>query len=194
MRTKSWPLWETWQLIFGKDRASGGGSEEVDKAAAELRPQRAPVSETNENNFPPSADDVPESEAHGDSAHTDLLDDGSGNEDRVASTTKGPRKKRKVLTSDEAMMEFMSKLHSDTNSRLDLVASKIGYEFDLGKARQEVFDKLGTVEGLSLEERYDLCNILGDKSQPYLEVFIGMFAHARLGYLKRLLSQHHDIN
>ncbi|XP_042005245.1 uncharacterized protein LOC121753990 [Salvia splendens] len=194
MRSKSWPLWGTWQMIFGKDRASGGAAEEVQKAAAELRPQRATVSECNENNFSPSTDDVLDSEANGGPLHTDLHDDGSGNEGRVTSTTtKGTGKKHKVVSSDEAMMDFMAKLHADTNSRLDLVASKIGYEFDLGKARQEVFNKLEIVEGLSLEERYDLCNILGDKSQR-LEIFIGMPAHARLGYLKRLLSKHRDFN
>ncbi|KAG6394781.1 hypothetical protein SASPL_145371 [Salvia splendens] len=88
----------TWQMIFGKDRASGGAAEEVQKAAAELRPQRATVSECNENNFSPSTDDVLDSEAHGGPPHTDLHDDGSGNEGRVTSTTtKGTGKKRKVV-------------------------------------------------------------------------------------------------
>ena len=56
----------------------------------------------------------------------------------------------------------------------------------MGKARQEVFDKLGTVDGLTLSQRYDLCDILSDKPQR-LEVFIGMPANARLGYLLRFL-------
>ena len=67
------------------------------------------MSECNENNFPPSADDVPNSEAHGGPAYTDLHDDGSANEDRVTSTTKCTGNKLKVVTSDEGMMEFMAK-------------------------------------------------------------------------------------
>ncbi|KAG6416047.1 hypothetical protein SASPL_123469 [Salvia splendens] len=32
-RNKSWPFWETWKVIFGKDRACGGGAEGVANAA-----------------------------------------------------------------------------------------------------------------------------------------------------------------
>ncbi|KAL1566833.1 hypothetical protein AAHA92_02390 [Salvia divinorum] len=92
------------------------------------------------------------------------------------------------MSSDDALMEFLANLHAETNSRLEVISSRIGYEFDLGKARQDVFDKLGTVEGLTLDERYDLCDILGDKSQR-LEVFMGMPSNARLGYLKRLMKK-----
>ncbi|KAG6405391.1 hypothetical protein SASPL_132980 [Salvia splendens] len=65
---------------------------------------------------------------------------------------------------------------------LDVIASRIGYEFDIGKARQEVFDKLCDVDGLTLAQRYKLCNILADKPQR-MEVFMGMKEHAKLGYL-----------
>ncbi|KAG6427581.1 hypothetical protein SASPL_111827 [Salvia splendens] len=82
-------------------------------------------------------------------------------------------------------MEFLSNLHAETNNRLEMISAHISYEFDLGKAGQKVFDKLGDVEGLTLKQRYKLCNILGDKPQR-LEVFIGMPANARLGYLLML--------
>ena len=32
MRYKSWPFYEDWQSIFGKDRAAGGRAEEVAEA------------------------------------------------------------------------------------------------------------------------------------------------------------------
>ncbi|XP_042057853.1 uncharacterized protein LOC121802287 [Salvia splendens] len=32
MRYKSWPLWEEWKIIFGKDRATGGTSETIGEA------------------------------------------------------------------------------------------------------------------------------------------------------------------
>ncbi|KAL1540578.1 hypothetical protein AAHA92_24913 [Salvia divinorum] len=85
------------------------------------------------------------------------------------------------------MMEFLANLHVETNSCLDFISARIGYEFDFGKARQEVFDKLGDVDGLTLDQRYELCDILGDKSQR-LEVFMGMPVHARLGYVLRLID------
>lgn len=41
-------------------------------------------------------------------------------------------------------MEFLSNLHDEMNSRLEVISSRIGYEFDPGKAKQDVFDKLET--------------------------------------------------
>ncbi|KAG6427560.1 hypothetical protein SASPL_111806 [Salvia splendens] len=45
------------------------------------------------------------------------------------------------------------------------LTARIGSEFDMGKVQREVFDKLGTVDGLTLAERYELCDILSKKSQ-----------------------------
>ncbi|KAL1540579.1 hypothetical protein AAHA92_24913 [Salvia divinorum] len=111
----------------------------------------------------------------------------SANNDKQTPTTRGGSLKRKNETTDGAMMEFLANLHVETNSCLDFISARIGYEFDFGKARQEVFDKLGDVDGLTLDQRYELCDILGDKSQR-LEVFMGMPVHARLGYVLRLID------
>ncbi|KAL1566950.1 hypothetical protein AAHA92_02487 [Salvia divinorum] len=150
MRNKSWPYWEAWKCIFGKDRACGGGAEDVDIATESSR--------CNENDYHPSFEDfIP---------------------DEVPIVAPGVE----TVNSSSAHTE------QATNSRLDIISSRIGYEFDLGKARQDVFDKLGTVDGLTLDQRYDLCDILGDKPQR-LEVFMGMPANARLGYVLRLIHQ-----
>lgn len=85
-------------------------------------------------------------------------------------------------------MDFLANLHAETNTRLEVISSRIGYEFDMGHARQAVFDKLGDVEGLTLDQRYQLCNILGDKPQ-HLEVFMGMPVEARLGYVLRMMDE-----
>ncbi|KAG6387427.1 hypothetical protein SASPL_152614 [Salvia splendens] len=90
-------------------------------------------------------------------------------------------------TPDAELMEFLGNLHEKTDARLEMISKRIGYEFDMGQARQEVFDKFGIVEGLTLPQRYRMCNILGDKSQR-LEVFICMPANALLGYLLCLIE------
>ena len=61
MRTKSWPYWETWKCIFGKDRASGLGAEALHKAAERTCAQMAGRqmaggSQVNENDYHPSLD------------------------------------------------------------------------------------------------------------------------------------------
>ena len=59
MRHKSWPFWETWKLIFGKDRAQGTTTEDIPDAAERARPQGTYGSECNENDYHPSLDDIP---------------------------------------------------------------------------------------------------------------------------------------
>ncbi|KAG6427767.1 hypothetical protein SASPL_112014 [Salvia splendens] len=187
MRTKSWPLWETWKCIFGKDRASGGGAEDLQAAAVRQREKVTAASNTHENSELPLSEDFPIHETDPVAEHMEQNDFSSGNNERVTATTKSGGRKRKSTSSDDALLDFLGNLHADTNARLEVIAARIGYEFDLGKARQEVVDKLETVDGLTLDERYDLCDILS-KNSEWMEVFIGMPPNARLGYLKRFLK------
>ncbi|KAG6392312.1 hypothetical protein SASPL_146528 [Salvia splendens] len=128
MRHKSWPLWETWKCIFGKDCATGARAENIFIAAALPTPEEV---------------ELPKEEAVADQVS-------SGNINMNTVPTKFVGEKR--------------------------------------KARLAVFEKLGEVEGLTLAQRYRLCNILGDKPQRH-EVFTGMPTPARLGYLLALLEE-----
>ncbi|XP_041993493.1 uncharacterized protein LOC121771657 [Salvia splendens] len=191
MRYKSWPYWEAWQCIFGKDRAKGSSSENIDVAATSQRAQMASASQTNENDYHPTFEDFlgdeipPNSSGTADKQNSSEAQSG---EQQAVSTTKSGGQKRKQPSSDDALMEFLGNLHAQNNSRLETISSRIGYEFDMGKARQEVFDKLGSVDGLTLKQRYYLCNILSDKPQR-MEVFMGMPMNAKLGYLLLLLDE-----
>ena len=181
MRHKSWPFWEAWNVIFGKDRANGGEAEDVAESAKRLRAQQSVGSQCNENDYHPSFENTPVNNADPLAYDADINDTGSGNDDKQTSTNKSGSLKRKNISSDDKLMEFLGNPHSETNSRLEVIAARIRYEFDLGKMRQEVFNKLETVEGLTLDERYDLCQILGKESHS-LEIFMGMPSNARLGY------------
>ncbi|KAG6415670.1 hypothetical protein SASPL_123084 [Salvia splendens] len=179
---------EQWEQIV-QDRAGGGGAEQVDAAAEHMRSHLGGGSQCNENDYHPSFDDLPFADGSVPAtASPELNESSSRYTEKEMSTTKGNTLKRKSSSPDTQLFAFLANLHAETNSRLDVIASRIGYEFDMGKARQEVFDKLGTVDGLSLDQRYDLCNILGDKPQR-LEVFIGMPASARLGYVLKLIEE-----
>ncbi|KAG6404462.1 hypothetical protein SASPL_136710 [Salvia splendens] len=176
------------QTIFGKDRASGMAAEEIGAAAKSLRAQVSGSSQVNENDYHPSFEDfIPE-------PYTPLSNtnevpiDSSDNSGKHKSTSKPVPRKIKKPSPNSELMEFLGNLHERTDARLEMISKRIGYEFDMGQARQEVFDKLGTVEGLTLSQRYRLCNILGDKPQR-LEVFIGMPVNARLGYLLCLIEE-----
>ena len=151
MRTKPWPLWETWKSIFGKDRASGGGAEQVDAAAEQVRANLQGSSEVNENDYHPIFEDEETNNVVPMSQQVMNESNSSGNNDTQTSTNKsGSSKKRNHEGPDAALMEFLANLHFETNSCLEVISARIGYEFDLGKARQDIFDKFGTVEGLTL--------------------------------------------
>ncbi|KAG6401889.1 hypothetical protein SASPL_138757 [Salvia splendens] len=186
MRTKSWTLWETWKFIFGKDRAYGGGVENIDAAAVRLRAQMSVESECNENDYHPSFEDFI-SNPNTPMADHDFHDTSSGNLGKQTSTDRTSPKKRKKMSRDSDLMEFLGNLHAETNTRLDKISNRIGHEFDMAKAREEVFAKLGTVDRRTLDQTYDLCNILGDKPQR-LEVFNGMPPMQDLGISYALFS------
>lgn len=191
MRYKSWPFWEDWKIIFGKDRACGGGTENIDIAAKLQKAQMTIGSQTNENSYHPTFEDFLGDELPSNLsplAEKQNSSEAQSEQQQHFSETKTSRKKRKLSTSEDALMEFLGNLHAQTNTRLDKISSRIGYEFDVAQAREEVFEKLGCVDGLTLEQRYDLCDILSDKPQQ-MEVFKGMPANAKLGYVLRLLAK-----
>ncbi|KAL1566834.1 hypothetical protein AAHA92_02391 [Salvia divinorum] len=88
MRPKSWPFWETWKCIFGKDRESGGGAEDVALVADKLRAQQAVGSQCNENDYHPSFEDVLDNGFDPLADATDINDTTSGNDGRQTSTNK----------------------------------------------------------------------------------------------------------
>ncbi|KAL1546013.1 hypothetical protein AAHA92_22672 [Salvia divinorum] len=193
MRNKSWPFWEDWKCIFGKDRASGGGAEDVEIVTSQVRTRFVGVNRVNDDDYRPSFEDFLGNEIPNLTPETEHENNSSAHSDQPESTTKSRSLKRKLNSNDSALMEFLGKLHAETNSRLEVISSRIGYEFDMGKARQVVFDKLGDVDGLSLDQRYELCDILGDKPQR-LEVFLGMPSTAKLGYVLRLIQHNRPSN
>lgn len=96
------------------------------------------------------------------------------------------KRKRKGHDDDDGLLELLGKLHAETNSRLETLSMRIGYEMDLGKARQNVFNQLGSMPSLSEELRY--CEILG-KDNSRLEIFMGLPEPSKPGYVMRILKK-----
>ncbi|KAG6430915.1 hypothetical protein SASPL_108989 [Salvia splendens] len=160
MRPKSWPLWDTWKSIFGNDRAGGGGEEQLDGAAAGARSQQSGGSQSNDNYYYPSFDDFSPGASVPVNDIPDVNDHVSGQSEQGTSANKASSLKGKNDSGDTAMMEFLANLLSETNARLEVISSRIGY----------------------------LCNILGDKPQR-LHIFTGMPEAARLGYVLMLIDE-----
>ncbi|KAG6394577.1 hypothetical protein SASPL_145166 [Salvia splendens] len=86
------------------------------------------------------------------------------------------------------LVHLLEKLHEDTNKRLDTLSLRIGYEFDLSKARKDVFQLLGKLPGLTREQKFDVGEILLEKVER-LDFFLGMQDEDRSAYVLRALAK-----
>ena len=143
MRTRSWPFWDDWKLIFGKDRANGRNAEGVVEAANNSSPNE-PVTEIGEStDYLPSFDDFIGEEQVQEMFGNNVVDDSSAHSGQNTSgpsqAPPKPKRKRTVSDDDSGFIDMLGKMHTETNARLDTLAARIGYEMDLGKARKEIF-------------------------------------------------------
>ncbi|KAG6427911.1 hypothetical protein SASPL_112158 [Salvia splendens] len=193
MRTRSWPYWEDWKVIFGKDRANGGHAEWVVDAAANSSPD-APVTEIGESSdYHPSFEDFLGYDEQMQATFANPMVDDSSTQSGANATANAQvppknKRKRKVRENDSGIVEILRTLHSETSARLETLALRIGYEMDLGKARAEIFGHLGNIPELTENERYDLCDIIGKKNS-HLEIFRGLPDASKAGYAKRVLEK-----
>ncbi|KAG6433804.1 hypothetical protein SASPL_105421 [Salvia splendens] len=93
--------------------------------------------------------------------------------------------KRKSSDDDSDLFALLGQLHADTNARLDTLASRIGYEMDLGTAGKEIFRHLGNIPELT---DYDLCDIIGMENSR-LEIFTGLPDASKPGCVKHILEK-----
>lgn len=87
----------------------------------------------------------------------------------------------------QVVCDIISEIGSKTDARLAHLAQRVGYEFDLGKAKNETFNQLGNIPWLTLEQRFDVCDLLS-KDVSKLEVFRGLPDAAIPFYVERLLK------
>lgn len=173
MRFKSWPYYDDWKEIFGKDRATGEHAEDIVDAWNDINAG---------NNH-----EMPEDEfsfEHDDNEETGDRESQSARDDTLPKKT---GKKRKVHDDLQGICDLLSELNRSQNTRLEHLASRIGYEFDMGKARQETFQQLGEIPGLSRENRFILLELVAFKAER-LEIWKAMDKEARADYVEHLLK------
>lgn len=181
IREHSWPLLDDWKMIFGKDRANGDTAELVMDAVNELL--------QNHNLESAHNDKQDKFEGMADNVNNDIGEDSVCQSTKMKESSLPSKKKQK--TTDKGykhnVCELLKEIHRDTNARLESLASRIGYQADLGKARKEVFDLLEGIPGLSLNDKFFVCDFLADKV-AYLEVFMGLPVSARPAYVMRIMN------
>lgn len=176
MRYKSWPYYEDWQVLFGKDRANGENAEDILDASNALDDD---ITTGDDIGFDDgvSLEDMAENEAASDGI--------SHSVNRRASPIPKP-KKSKMAAEISGIKEVLGEIGKKTDERLATLAEGIGYEAQLGKARKGAFEQLGRIGTLSIDDRFDVCEILG-KERDKLEIFMGLPDSALPLFVARLL-------
>lgn len=54
----------------------------------------------------------------------------------------------------DGVITLMGQIHNDTNERQQEISSRIGYEFDLSTKREELFEQLKGIQGLTLKLQF----------------------------------------
>ncbi|KAG6386932.1 hypothetical protein SASPL_152112 [Salvia splendens] len=69
----------------------------------------------------------------------------------------------------------------DTNARLEHLASRIGYEFDVEKAQKQLFELIGVIHRLTLGQVFDASDVILEKIER-LNYFMSLPPRAREAY------------
>lgn len=178
MRYKEWPYYDDWKEVFGKDRATGDAAEDILDAFNEIQDEQHTENGVNFGDYEFSQNDLNETEGAGDSVSQ------SGKHHEIP-PLKG--KKRKVNVDMQAVCEVLAEIGRKQDARLADLCKRIGHEFDVSKQRKEAFVLLGVIPGLSLDERFDVCNLLAKETEK-LDVFLGLPEDARPPYVQNLLK------
>ncbi|KAG6432783.1 hypothetical protein SASPL_104370 [Salvia splendens] len=191
LRNKAWPLYNDWKIVFGKDSATGDEDRDTSNIPNEFgsgppstNPGRgSPLIVSHEDLFgeDPGADNGPPNAA-GESIN---------NSGRESQSTTHSAKKRKMVDPIEGLVDVMAKMHDDTNTHLEHLASRISYEFDVEKAQKQLFELIGVIPGLTLGQVFDATGVILEKIER-LNYFMSLPPGAREAYVWRALEKYNN--
>ncbi|KAH6793594.1 hypothetical protein C2S52_004071 [Perilla frutescens var. hirtella] len=177
MRYKSWPYYHDWCEIFGKDRATGEQAEDVMDAVNEL----FSATKNKEKEVIVDIDLLPHDvndEIKPDSTYQPVGND---------TDKKNGGKKRKLADGSEGLYELLGSFCQNTETRLGDIARRIGYEQDVSAARKEVFEVVGKIGGLTLQEKLLVSKTLVKNTED-LELFSSLPEDARAEFVRMMLA------
>ncbi|KAL8523179.1 hypothetical protein ACS0TY_013230 [Phlomoides rotata] len=179
MRYKSWPLFEEWKEIFGMERANGAVAEDIMQAVNNLHSQDTSHGGVQDETPFEVGPNVPEP----------AVDMDVTSEAPAMDRTKLTGKKRSAgeLHGADKICDVIGQFGKSSDVRIDNLVRAIGYDFDVGKARKEVFSVLDGMADIDEDEKVDAAHWFG-KNANCLEVFMGMTDSGRARYVRRLLS------
>ncbi|KAL1558606.1 hypothetical protein AAHA92_09050 [Salvia divinorum] len=184
MRGKSWPHFDAWKIIYGKDRAIGGTAEDAAESTQRVRATQDSMYINTENDYHPNMDGI----FVGESVGEGNVPIAAGDSDPNSPSLKKAAKKRKAGEALDGILEMMNRMNDDTNERLRTLSARIGYEFDLTTKREAMLQLLGVVQGLTKKQKFSAAKILV-KETELLDLFRGMDEADRPDFVMFLLEE-----
>ncbi|KAL8553359.1 hypothetical protein ACS0TY_001873 [Phlomoides rotata] len=187
LRHKEWPYFVDWIDIFGKDRATGETAEEVPEAIGEMDETVHPnVNNTQESN------DANESGINKNptQAQEEQEENSASRKGKGVPRSRSANKKRRSVSdqSDPRLTKLFGEFCKNTGDRLETIASRIGYDHDLGVARKQIYKQLGNIDGLSIKDKLDVSKIIGGKVET-LEIWTTLPDEARVVFVMDILGR-----
>ncbi|KAK6160716.1 hypothetical protein DH2020_004097 [Rehmannia glutinosa] len=178
---KSWPFYNDWVMIFGKDRATGEHAEDFTEALNHvLNGMSIPQEDT-----PINLENL--SENGEDETETNSFCQAESTPQTSASGKKGKGRKRNSVDGVDPMYDVMKTFCRNTDSRLGDIAKQIGYEYDISLARKKVFGVVGGIQGLSLRDKLLVSKLLVKNTED-LELFFSLPDEARAEFARMKLA------
>ncbi|KAL0313338.1 UNVERIFIED_CONTAM: hypothetical protein Sradi_5733100 [Sesamum radiatum] len=168
MRFKSWPFFNAWREIFGKDGAQGEVAEDINDTVRASTPLSPPVSPT-----------VP----------VNNRDDECYVRPQNVRKSGSTGKKRKVAhaASDERLVDCVSTFCEAANVRMVELTKRLFVDFDEVEKRSSVFAAVANVEGLDMTEQLMLADRLV-KNPKKMDLFFSLNETARKKILRLMLE------
>ncbi|XP_057773536.1 uncharacterized protein LOC130992803 [Salvia miltiorrhiza] len=178
MRYKSWPYLDQWMEIFGKDRAMGEEAEDLMDAAHEMYRKINLSQSVDDGDYHVSLEDIDKTvDAIDSTSQTHKADD----------AVRAKSKKRKHSGAEDRMFEALVAITRGTEDRLETIAGRMGYDFDISKARKELYSQLSSITGLSQKAIFEVTDLLA-KEVERLDVFSSLPWEAKPDYIYYLLE------
>ncbi|XP_057807157.1 uncharacterized protein LOC131021853 [Salvia miltiorrhiza] len=180
MRYKKWPLYDDWKIIFGKDMATWDKVEDFMEAVNEMIGRDNVAQNDNTDEQDPSLHVEYEFE-------NEVAEDNECQSQKGGTRERNPSRKRKRDDDFDVTHELLLEIGRNTDKRFEHIENRTGFEFDLAKARIEVYETVCAIPGLNKSDRFEVCEILADKVER-LELFMSLPQDARADYLLRVLE------
>lgn len=186
---RSWPLLEGWKEVFGKDRATGDGAEDVMETLNEFLHEINEDAAKEDNTTGAAHENVNNegTQNKGKKIHIEEEDPSVCNSSKLGPVSSQSKRKRKVDDGTSNMCEVLGQIQRDMNARFDSLINKIGYHVDVARMRKEVYNLIKVIPQLSVTESFTACDKIIGKVER-LEFFMGLPESDRPAYVMYVLG------